>query len=93
MKNINQILALGFAGQVIFSLRFLVQWICSEKRKQSYIPLSFWYLSLGGAVLLFMYALLRHDPVFIAGQFFGIIIYLRNLALILRHKKIDVIAG
>ena len=88
----NALLVLGFAGQVLFFSRFLVQWIRSEQKKQSYIPVSFWYLSLGGGLLLLAYAILRRDPVFIVGQSLGIIVYLRNLALILRHKKINMIA-
>lgn len=73
---------LGFLGQFLFASRFIVQWVCSEKKKKSYIPLPFWYLSLTGGILLLIYAVLRKDPVFIVGQSFGIIVYLRNLILI-----------
>ena len=78
----NGWIILGFAGQIIFSLRFFVQWICSEQRKESYIPVVFWYLSLMGAAILFTYALYRKDPVFMVGQATGLVIYIRNLALI-----------
>jgi len=72
-------LILGFIGQGLFSMRFLVQWIYSEKHKKSLIPKAFWYFSLGGGITLFAYALLREDPVFIAGQGLGLFIYIRNL--------------
>jgi len=72
-------LAVGFAGQAFFFSRFLVQWIASERAGQSVIPMSFWYLSLGGGVVLFVYAVHVGDPVFIVGQSTGAIIYLRNL--------------
>ena len=78
--------AVGLVGQTLFFLRFLVQWIASEKRKQSVIPLSFWFFSIGGGITLLTYAILRRDPVFILGQSTGSIIYLRNLVLIYRRK-------
>ena len=78
------ILILGFAGQGLFASRFLVQWMASERRKESVIPIAFWYLSLGGAAVLFTYALLRHDPVFMLGNATGSFVYLRNLALLRR---------
>ncbi len=77
-------LAVGFLGQGLFSARFLVQWICSERAKKSVIPVSFWYLSLCGSVLLLVYAIHRKDPVFIIGQTMGNLIYARNLILIRR---------
>lgn len=75
-------LILGFAGQALFSARFVVQWVASERRRRSYIPVLFWYFSLGGGALLFVYAVKRGDPVFIAGQGMGLLVYLRNLVLI-----------
>ena len=78
-------LAVGFAGQLLFTSRFLVQWIASERRRQSIIPTAFWWLSLGGAALLLAYAIWREDPVFILGQAFGFVVYTRNLLLIARH--------
>jgi lipid-A-disaccharide synthase-like uncharacterized protein len=83
----NSILILGFIGQALFSARFFVQWIASEKKGKSVIPLSFWYLSVGGGALLFIYAILRKDPVFILGQGGGLVVYLRNLFLI--HKEYE----
>lgn len=79
-------IAIGFAGQLLFSARFLVQWIASERAKRSVVPLMFWYFSvLGGSVLL-LYAIYRKDPVFIMGQAGGLIIYFRNLYLIHRER-------
>jgi lipid-A-disaccharide synthase-like uncharacterized protein len=78
--------AFGVLGQVIFALRFVIQWIASEKKKESYIPLFFWYLSLTGSIILLIYAIHRRDPVFILGQSTGFIVYIRNLMLIYRKK-------
>ena len=75
-------LILGFAGQLTFSARFLIQRICSERKRESYIPIAFWYLSLVGGIILLFYAIHIKDPVFIFGQSTGIIVYSRNLALI-----------
>ncbi|MCC7049000.1 MAG: lipid-A-disaccharide synthase N-terminal domain-containing protein [Alphaproteobacteria bacterium] len=77
--------AIGFLGQALFSARFLVQWISSEKQKKSVIPVAFWWFSLGGGVVLLSYAIWRTDPVFIAGQAGGLLIYLRNLYFIRRE--------
>ena len=77
---------LGFLGQLTFSMRFIVQWICSERRKESYIPLGFWYLSLVGGVILLIYSISRRDPVFIVGQASGLIVYIRNIMLIRKQK-------
>ena len=81
------IVAMGLVGQTLFFLRFFVQWLASEKKKESYIPRSFWYLSLAGGVTLLTYAILRRDPVFILGQSTGSIIYIRNLILIYRKRE------
>ena len=75
-------LGIGFAGQALFSMRFLVQWLASERRGRSVVPLAFWYFSIAGGVTLLAYAVYRADPVFILGQFAGLFIYLRNLQLI-----------
>ena len=80
---------LGLAGQLMFSARFLVQWIASEKRKKSVVPISFWFLSLFGSLLLLIYALYRKDVVFTLGQLFGFIVYIRNLLIIKNTKKIE----
>ncbi|MDP3726740.1 MAG: lipid-A-disaccharide synthase N-terminal domain-containing protein [bacterium] len=71
----------GFLAQFVFFLRFIVQWFHSEKQKKSVIPMSFWYLSVIGSIMILIYALKRGDPVFIFGQFFAMIIYIRNIIL------------
>src|SRR5205807_4621856 len=78
--------ALGFVAQALFSMRFLVQWIASERAGRSIIPSAFWIFSIGGGVLLFAYSLYRRDPVFIAGQRLGLFIYVRNLYFVLRER-------
>lgn len=78
-------IVLGFSGQILFFLRFFFQWLATERRKQSVIPVSFWYFSIMGGVLLLAYALYRRDPVFILGQAGGVLIYVRNLYFI--HDK------
>ena len=77
-------LAIGLLGQALFSARFLVQWIASERRKRSVVPLAFWYFSVGGGITLLGYAIYRRDPVFILGQSAGLVVYARNLWLIYR---------
>lgn len=74
----------GFLAQFVFLLRFGVQWLSSERQKKSVIPMSFWYLSVIGSIMILIYAIQRSDPVFIFGQFFALAIYLRNI--ILRRK-------
>ena len=80
-------LIIGFAGQGLFASRFIVQWIYSERKGESSIPIIFWYLSIFGGIGLLTYAIFRKDPVIISGQLFGIIIYLRNLFLIYKNKN------
>jgi lipid-A-disaccharide synthase-like uncharacterized protein len=79
-------LGLGLLGQAMFSARFLVQWIASERRKQSVVPVHFWYFSIGGGLALLAYAIYRVDPVFIIGQATGLFVYLRNLYFIHRPR-------
>ena len=91
LKHFMDVLAqpmglLGLLGQVLFFSRFLVQWVASEKTGRSVVPLSFWYLSIGGGGLLLFYAVWRKDPVIILGQLVGLFVYIRNLMLIYRHK-------
>jgi len=75
----------GFCAQALFAGRFIIQWIASERRRVSHIPVGFWWLSLGGGVLMTIYGLFRRDPVIILGQAPGLIVYARNLMLIYRH--------
>ena len=78
---------IGIIAQALFTGRFVVQWLASEKAGRSVIPFSFWTLSIGGGLLLLVYALYRRDPVFILGQAFGVLIYLRNLTFVLRERR------
>jgi lipid-A-disaccharide synthase-like uncharacterized protein len=78
--------AFGLIGQCLFSGRWIVQWFVSEKLGKSVVPTVFWYLSLGGGMVLLSYALYRQDPVFILGQAMGSAVYLRNLFLIYREQ-------
>lgn len=80
-------LAVGFAGQAVFTARFLTQWIASERKKDSVVPVAFWWLSLVGGLTLLCYALHREDPVIVVGQSLGVFIYVRNLMLVSKGKK------
>jgi lipid-A-disaccharide synthase-like uncharacterized protein len=80
-------LTVGFLAQLMFSMRFLVQWIASERARQSIVPEVFWYFSLAGGALLFAYAVYRADPVFMLGQGSGLLIYARNIHLIWKEKN------
>ncbi len=79
--------AVGLAGQFFFTMRFVVQWIATEKNRRSVIPESFWYFSIVGSLILLVYSLYRKDPVFILGQAFGTTVYVRNLFFIHKEKK------
>jgi lipid-A-disaccharide synthase-like uncharacterized protein len=81
-------IGIGFVGQFLFMIRFLWQWIQSERQQRSIIPIAFWYFSLAGGVTLFAYAVHRRDPVFITGQLLGLTVYTRNLLLIRREKQL-----
>ena len=88
LSNIEIIfLIIGFVGQGIFASRFIFQWVHSERKGESSIPIIFWYLSIFGGLGLLTYAIFRKDPVIITGQLFGIFIYTRNLYLIYKKKK------
>lgn len=82
MDNDQWWLLVGFGGQGLFMLRLVIQWLHSERQHRSVIPVSFWYFSVAGALVLLVYAVHRQDPVFIAGQLLGVAIYVRNLFLI-----------
>lgn len=84
--NFDGWVILGFVAQFFFTMRFVVQWLASEKARRSVIPTAFWFFSIGGGVLLLVYALYRRDPVFIAGQAFGLFVYVRNLYFVLKVK-------
>ncbi|SEF69876.1 lipid-A-disaccharide synthase N-terminal domain-containing protein [Jhaorihella thermophila] len=80
-------IAIGLLGQAMFTSRFLVQWLVSERRKESVVPTAFWWLSILGGLTLLSYAIWRMDPVFILGQSFGVVVYARNLTLIARKRR------
>lgn len=80
-------IVLGFVAQALFMMRFVVQWVASERARRSVVPVAFWFFSLGGGFLLTIYAIQRQDPVFILGQGLGLIIYIRNLWLIANERK------
>lgn len=80
-------LVLGFSAQILFGMRFLIQWIYSEKQRKSVIPIAFWWFSIVGGVCLLIYALHTKDLVFISGQLFGVIVYVRNIWLIYNERK------
>ncbi|MGH9870443.1 MAG: lipid-A-disaccharide synthase N-terminal domain-containing protein [Candidatus Polarisedimenticolia bacterium] len=89
----NTWIAVGFLGQAMFFGRFLVQWIVAERKRESIVPVSFWYLSIAGGLILLAYAVHRRDPVFIAGQSFGAIVYVRNLMLIRQKRRQGLISA
>jgi len=80
-------IGLGLFAQFLFFLRFFVQWVVSEKKGKSTIPVSFWYFSIAGSLLLLTYSIYRRDIVFIIGQSVGSLIYLRNLTLIYKKAR------
>ena len=77
----------GLIGQLMFSMRFILQWLASEKARRSVVPEVFWWFSIGGAAVLLAYAIHRGDPVFILGQSLGFFIYARNLWLIRAERR------
>jgi len=93
IEQFNLWILFGFVAQVMFMMRFLVQWIASERAQRSVMPVAFWFFSVAGGALLFIYAIHREDPVFIAGQGIGLFIYLRNLWLIHRERRRLITAG
>lgn len=84
--NFDWWVLLGLVAQAMFTMRFVVQWIASERQGRSVIPIAFWFFSIGGGVLLLGYALYRKDIVFILGQGFGVFVYIRNLYLVLKER-------
>ena len=87
VTNFDGWVVLGFVAQGFFTMRFVVQWIASERARKSVIPVGFWFFSIGGGILLLLYALYRRDPVFIAGQALGLIVYFRNVYFIILNGR------
>ncbi len=86
-KIFNPWVIIGFIGQLLFFGRFVIQWIASERKGQSIIPVAFWYFSLGGGILLLIYSISIGDIVFTAGSFLNLFIYVRNLMLIKKRQS------
>jgi lipid-A-disaccharide synthase-like uncharacterized protein len=86
-------LALGIFGQLLFAMRFIVQWLVSEKEGRSVIPIAFWFFSIGGGAITLVYGLYRREPVIILGQSLSLFIYARNLMLIGREKRAQALKG
>lgn len=80
-------LLVGLTGQALFSMRFLLQWIATERERKSVVPVAFWYYSIAGSIVLFAYAAYKQDPVFMLGQTFGVVIYARNLYFIYKERQ------
>ena len=87
VMNFDGWVILGFVAQGLFTMRFVVQWIASERAGKMVMPIAFWFFSIGGGLLLFGYALYIRDPVFILGQGFGVFVYARNLYFELRDRR------
>jgi lipid-A-disaccharide synthase-like uncharacterized protein len=87
MSNFAFWLTVGFLGQGLFTARFLVQWLASEKERAVVVPLAFWWLSLAGGVALLLYAVHRRDPVIVVGQSMGLFVYARNLMLAAKKRN------
>ena len=86
MSSLTFWLTIGFLGQALFTARFLVQWVVSEKKRDSVVPVAFWWLSLLGGMALLAYAIFRRDPVIITGQGMGLFVYTRNLMLVAKAR-------
>jgi lipid-A-disaccharide synthase-like uncharacterized protein len=80
-------LTIGFLGQALFTARFLIQWVASEKQRDSVVPVAFWWLSLMGGAALLSYAISRRDAVIILGQSMGLVVYVRNLMLVATARR------
>ena len=86
MSSLTFWLMVGFLGQAFFTARFLVQWVVSERKRDSVVPVAFWWFSLVGGAALLSYAIFRRDPVIIAGQGMGLVVYTRNLMLVSKAR-------
>jgi lipid-A-disaccharide synthase-like uncharacterized protein len=87
LLRVNAWILVGYVGQALFAARFFVQWVASERVGKSVIPVAFWFFSIGGGLLLFVYSLYIRDPVFIIGQGLGLFVYLRNLYFVFRERR------
>jgi lipid-A-disaccharide synthase-like uncharacterized protein len=85
--KLSWVVLVGFFGQFMFTMRFIVQWIASERARKSVFPVAFWFFSIGGGLVSFGYALSIKDPVFILGQGFGVFVYARNLYFVYHERR------
>lgn len=92
VMRLNGWILLGYAGQALFAMQFIVQWVASERVGRSVIPVAFWFFSIGGGAVLFVYALYIRDPVFIIGQGLGLFVYLRNLHFVFRERRAKLVS-
>ena len=92
VMRLNWWVLVGYVGQTLFAMRFIVQWIASERVGRSVIPVAFWFFSIGGGFVLFIYALYIRDPVFIIGQGLGLFVYLRNLYFVYRERRMKTVS-
>ena len=83
--NLNWVVMVGYVGQTLFGLRFVVQWVATERARRSVFPVAFWFFSIGGGLMTLIYGLVKREPVIIIGQLLSNIIYVRNLMLIFKH--------
>lgn len=89
--RLNGWVLVGYVGQTLFAMRFFVQWLASERAGKSVIPVAFWFFSIGGGMVLLVYALYIRDPVFIIGQGLGLFVYLRNLYFVRRELRLKAV--
>lgn len=87
VENFDAWVIIGLVAQAMFMMRFVVQWIASERVGRSIVPVAFWFFSIAGGTMLLVYSIVREDPVFIAGQSLGLLIYFRNIFLIFKEKR------
>jgi lipid-A-disaccharide synthase-like uncharacterized protein len=87
VQSLDAWVLLGYVAQILFTMRFVVQWIASERAGKMVMPIAFWFFSIGGGLLLLTYAIYKRDPVFILGQAFSSFVYLRNLHFELRDRR------
>jgi len=80
-------LAFGLAAQLLFTARFVIQWFASERAGKSVVPMAFWFLSMGGGIMLLIYGIVRREPIIILGQALAVVIYLRNIMLIINNRR------
>ena len=86
-QNLSWLVLVGYVGQLMFTMRFVVQWVATERARKSVFPIAFWFFSIGGGLLLLAYALWKRDPVFILGQGFGVFVYARNLFFVYHERR------